>query len=95
VTHHNDYTLPESITATLIEQGWAALLERIKVVVDQAMHEEQNRYLQAEDYERIETRQGYANGYKPKRVKTRMGAITFSLPQVQGAGKFSAPLSFL
>jgi len=82
VTHQNNYTLPESITTTLVEQGWAAIPEMIKVIVDQAMQEERNRYLQAGNYERTEDRQGYANGYKPKTMKTRMGPITFSVPDV-------------
>lgn len=92
MTHHNDYTLPESITTALIEQGWGAIPEMIKVIVDQAMQEERTRYLQARDYERIETRQGYANGYKPKTVNTRMGAITFSVPQVREGGFYPSAL---
>src|SRR5271165_5226797 len=40
--------------------------------------------LQAQPYERTETRQGQANGFKPKTVATRVGAIQFSVPQVRG-----------
>jgi putative transposase len=92
MTHQNDYTLPESITTTLIEQGWTAIPEMIKVIVDQAMQEERNRYLQAGNYERTEDRQGYANGYKPKTMKTRMGPITFSVPQVREGGFYPSAL---
>jgi putative transposase len=58
----------------------------IKVIVDQAMQEERNRYLQAGNYERTENRQGYVNGYMPMSMKTRMGPITISVPQVREGG---------
>ena len=50
------------------------------------MQEERNRYLQADEYERTPTRAGYANGYKPKTVNTRVGKITFSVPQGRDSG---------
>jgi Transposase, Mutator family len=39
-------------------------------------------------YEGIATRQGYANGYKPKTLASRVGPITFSVPQVRGDTAF-------
>ena len=30
-----------------------------------------------------ENRRGYANGFKPKTVKTRVGEVTFDIPQVR------------
>jgi putative transposase len=39
--------------------------------------------LQAQPYERSERRRGYANGYKPKGVKTRVREINFDVPQVR------------
>jgi len=55
-------------------------LERI--MINHAMQAERQQYLGAVPYERSETRQGYANSYKPKTVTTRVGQITFDVPQV-------------
>ncbi len=38
-------------------------------------------------YERSEKRRGRRNGYKPRKVKTRLGELEFSIPQVRD-GKF-------
>ena len=37
-----------------------------------------------EPFERTEARTGYANGFKPKTLTTRLGPITFAVPQVRG-----------
>jgi transposase-like protein len=56
------------------------------------MQEERVRFLQAGEYERTEDRKGYANGFKPKTVKTRIGEITFSVPQVREGGFYPSAL---
>ena len=43
-----------------------------------------NRRLGARAHERTEERKGYANGYKPKEIQTRMGALELEVPQVRG-----------
>ncbi len=58
----------------------------IRILVNQAMVEERTHYLHAGEYQRTQERIGYANGYKPKTVKTRVGEITFSVPQMRGGG---------
>ena len=50
------------------------------------MRIEREHYLQARPYERNVHRQGHANGYKPKTVKTRVGEVTFEVPQVREGG---------
>ncbi|MCP4475616.1 MAG: IS256 family transposase, partial [Gammaproteobacteria bacterium] len=37
----------------------------------------------AQPYERTEDRQGFANGFKPKTVKTRIGELHLDIPQVR------------
>jgi transposase-like protein len=49
---------------------------------------ERTHALNAEPYERSEARRGYANGYKPKTLDTRMGRITVNVPQVRGDLEF-------
>lgn len=92
MTHQEDYNPSEKVTDLLAKNGWGAIPDLIRVVVNQAMQEERARYLQAEEYERTQDRKGYANGYKPKTVKTRVGEITFSVPQVREGGFYPSVL---
>ncbi len=48
--------------------------------------------LASQEYERTENRKGHANGFKPKTVKTRMGEITFAVPQVREGGFYPSAL---
>ena len=70
----------------LSEQGLDGLPDLIRVMVNEAMRIERENYLGAKPYERSEERQGHANGYKPKTVKTRVGEVTFDIPQVREGG---------
>ncbi len=47
------------------------------------MKAERQKYLGVGPYERSPERQDYANGYKDKTVTTRVGDITFAVPQVR------------
>ena len=53
-----------------------------------AMRRERTVALQAQPYERTPARQGQANGFKPKTLTTRIGAITFQVPQVRPGLEF-------
>lgn len=92
MTHQEDYNPSEKAVDQLVKNGWGAIPELIRIVVNQAMQEERAHYLQAGEYERTEDRKGYANGYKPKTVKTRVGEITFSVPQVREGGFYPSVL---
>ncbi len=56
------------------------------------MQAERQQYLGAAPYQRTPDRQDQANGYKPKTVKTRMGEITFDVPQVREGGFYPEAL---
>jgi transposase-like protein len=51
-----------------------------------AMQIERERFLRAGRYERTPERQGYANGFKPKRVDTPAGTVTVQVPKTAGHG---------
>jgi len=72
--------------------GLAAIPELMRVLINNAMQIERSKYLQAEQYERTEDRKGHSNGFKPKTVKTRMGEITFAVPQVREGGFYPSAL---
>ncbi|MFU8773958.1 MAG: IS256 family transposase [Anaerolineales bacterium] len=88
MTHQNDYTFAKEI----MEQGLEAVPEMVRILINNAMQVERSRYLQADEYERTENRKGHANGYKPKTVKTRIGEITFAIPQVREGGFYPSAL---
>lgn len=90
--YKDDCTLPTEYLEQLTEQGLDSLPEMIRVMVNEAMRIERENYLGAKPYERSEERQGHANGYKPKTVKTRVGEVTFDIPQVREGGFYPRSL---
>ena len=76
-------TLSNDIIEGVISQGMDYIPEMIRILINLAMRMERQAYLQAGPYERTPERKDYANGYKPKTVNTRMGPITFDVPQVR------------
>lgn len=83
MTYQEDFTLPTEYMEQIGEGGLAQLPELIRILVNTAMQAERQKHLGAGRYERTPERQGYANGYKPKTVQTRIGSITFDVPQVR------------
>lgn len=83
MTRPPDCTLSPELLELIAEQGLDALPELMRIVINHAMLAERQQHLQAAPYERTTSRQGYANGYKPKTVTTRVGPITFEVPQVR------------
>lgn len=92
MTHQTDYTLSRNLVEDLILQGLDGMPDLMRIILNAGMQVEREKYLQAGSYERTEDRQGYANGYKPKTVKTRIGEITFAVPQVRDGGFYPAAL---
>ena len=84
--YKSDCTIPTEYLEQLTEKGLDGLPDLIRVMMNEAMRIERENYLGARPYERSEDRQGHANGYKPKTVKTRVGEVTFDIPQVREGG---------
>ena len=76
----------------LAEQGIEGLSEAVTLLINQAMQIERSRYLAAEPYERTEQRNGYANGYKSKTLKSRIGKLDLSIPQVRDSSFYPKSL---
>jgi putative transposase len=92
VAYRNDFTLPAALMEQVAEQGLEILPELIRIVVNAAMQAERSEYLQAEPYQHTPERTGHANGYKPKTLRTRIGDITFAVPQVRAGGFYPQAL---
>lgn len=90
--YKSDCTLTRENLEQLSKQGMDGLPDLVRVLVNEAMRIERENYLGAKPYERTEERQGHANGYKPKTVKTRIGEVTFDIPQVREGGFYPRSL---
>jgi transposase-like protein len=88
MAHPTDPELLNNVLQLLTEQGHDGFAEGLRLLVNEAMRVERHHVLQAQPYERTDARQGYANGYKPKTLASRVGPITFRVPQVRGGTAF-------
>jgi putative transposase len=79
-------TAIEAILEQLIETGPSDLAGVFARAFELAMQIERERFLGAGHYERTPERQGYANGYKPKRIDTPAGSVNVQVPKTAGHG---------
>jgi putative transposase len=88
MTQQNNDNLLARLMEMVNENGLEAVTETFRILLNEAMKIERGQALGAGLYERTDTRRGYANGYKPKNVDTRMGKLTVNVPQVRGDIQF-------
>jgi len=74
----------EAILEHLIEYGANDIATVFARAFELAMRIERERFLGAGHYERTASRQGYANGTKPKRIDTPAGTVTVQVPKTAG-----------
>ncbi len=87
MTRRDSNTLIDAVK--IVEEfGFDGLEKAVAMLLNEAMKAERNRTLGAGNYERTENRKGYANGYKPKTVKSRIGNLSLDIPQVRGDVSF-------
>jgi transposase-like protein len=67
----------------LKDNGFDGLAEAVTVLLNTAMAAERSEYLGAQPYERSDNRRSYANGFKEKTVKTRLGPLPLKVPQTR------------
>lgn len=68
--------------------GQDVFLEMLRVMMQAVFEEGITRHLGAQPHERTEKRQGYRNGYKSRKMKTRLGELLLSVPQARGVEPF-------
>ena len=86
MTHPNqdNHSLLNQLVKHLCTEGSEGMAEVMRVLLNHAMKAERSQALGAAPYERSTTRKGYANGFKPKTLQTRLGELTVDVPQVRG-----------
>jgi putative transposase len=82
----------EAAYAALLSQGLDGAGEALRILVNEAAKIERAEYLGAQPHERSPERRDHANGFKPKTMLTRMGEITFAVPQTRQAGFYPGAL---
>ena len=87
-----DNTSIQSAIELVSTQGFDGIAEAVGIIINQAMLLERNKYLQAEPYQRTAERQGYANGFKPKTVRSRVGELDLQAPQVRDSSFYPSAL---
>ena len=88
MTRDPQSNLIDSVMQLLSTHGLDYMGESIRLLLNEAMKIERAKALQADPYQRSPERRGYANGFKPKTLKTRLGPITLEVPQVRGEVEF-------
>src|ERR1700710_1462555 len=92
MTHQEQTTALDQITELLAENGFDGLASAVTVLLNEVMKLERTHVLGAGPYQRAEARTGYANGFKPKTLHTRIGALTVEVPQTRGVEFYPSAL---
>src|ERR1051325_7579102 len=88
MTPQADNSVIETVVQLLSENGLSHMGDVMRLVLNEAMRIERSQVLDAAPYQRTEKRRGYANGFKPKTVTTRLGELALEVPQVRGEVEF-------
>ena len=92
MTHQMQTTALDEITELLAEHGFDGIAQAVTALLNEVMKIERPHALGAAPYQRAEGRTGHANGFKPKTLHTRLGALTVEVPPTRGVASYpSAP----
>ena len=83
MTHREDNKAFAQVLEVLIENGLEGMATAMEVIFNEAMKLERADFLRAEPHERTADRRGYANGYKDKSIRSRIGELGLRIPQVR------------
>ena len=81
--HETDSTTAGDVLRILIDNGLDGMARALETLMNEAMKLERAEFLGAAPHERTEARRGYANGFKPREIRTRAGALRLAVPQVR------------
>ena len=92
MTHPNQSTAWDDLVQMLAEHGFDGMREAIEILMNEAMKLQRCEALGAAPYERTEQRRGYANGFKPKTVNSRLGKLALQVPQTRDTDFYPSAL---
>ena len=92
MTHQPHPTITNQVVELLSEHGFDGMAEAMQLLMNECMKIERRAFIGVGPYQRGEARNGQANGFKPKHVKTRVGELELAVPQVRGASFYPQSL---
>ena len=81
--HEGEATAIERVMEVLSDQGFEGMAEAMQTLLNEAMKLERVAFLGAAPGERTDERTGYANGFKDKTMRTRVGELALRVPQAR------------
>ena len=92
MTHPPQFNGFSEAVQLLLENGFDGVARALELLINEVMKIERGLVLRAGPYERTEERQGYANGFKDKTVRTRVGDLHLKVPQTRGVSFYPSSL---
>ncbi len=92
MTHTDQSNGLNEVIQLLSENGFDGMAQAIEILMNEAMKLERAEVLGASPYQRTETRRGYANGFKPKTVNSRLGQLDLAIPQTRDVDFYPSAL---
>ncbi len=83
MTHREYCNARDDVVELLAEHGFDGMAQAIQILMNEAMKLERTEALNAAPYQRTDERRGYANGFKPKAVNSRLGKLDLQVPQTR------------
>lgn len=92
MTYQTNNTALTEVIELVLSKGLSGMAKAVEILLNEAMVVERGRHLQAESYERTPYRLGYANGFKDKTIKSRIGELNLHVPQVREGNFYPSSL---
>ena len=92
MTHQPHPSVTREVVQVLAEHGFEGMARTMELLINECMKIERQQAMGVGPYQRGEARHGQANGFKPKRLKTRVGDLQLAVPQVRGAKFYPSAL---
>ena len=83
MTHQAHPNVVREVVQALAEHGFDGMARAMELLINECMKIERQQALGAGPYQRLQAHRGQANGFKPKRLKTRVGELRLAVPQVR------------
>lgn len=90
-SHDFDTTTISAALKLLTDNGFDGLARPLEMLLNEAMRIERSEFLGASPWERSDERKGYANGFKPKVVTSRVGELELQVPKVRNLAEGVEP----
>lgn len=89
---HQENIVMEHVSEIMNHSGLEGLSEVCSLLMNEMMKIQRQNHLGAAPYERSEDRTDYANGFKPKTIKTGLGQLDLQVPQTRSASFYPSAL---